>query len=292
MKESGDRRQEPGVRSQETEGREAADNDSRLWREYWDYGKSADCPVIDAHAHYGPYAGIYFPDRGEADSMVKMMDRAGVRCCVSAPHAGLVEPRRGHAVLVEAMARYPGRFYGYWCVNPNYPRDNAWALGTFPQTPGFVGFKFLSDYHQKPITHSAYAPILQYANERGLPVLMHTWGKSSYDGPALWAEVAERYPRASLIMGHSGYGEWDLALEMASRYDNIYLELTAAYHANGIIERMVREVGSRKVLYGEDLPWFDPQYAIGCVLCAHISDDDRHNILHRNAERVFGLDNG
>ncbi len=268
-------------------------NPSRLWQEYLEHGQAEDCPVISAHAHYGPYMGIYFPGRGEADSMLKMMDRAGMVRAVCAPHAGLVEPKRGHATMVEAMEAHPDRLFGYWCVNPNYPERLEDSLRDLAQSRGFVGIKFLSDYHRKPITSPRYTPALEYASEHGLPVLMHTWGYSPFDGPALWSELAEKYPKVNFLMGHSGYGEWDLALEVAAQHDNIYLELCAAYHANGIIERMVKEVGSEKVLYGEDLPWFDPQYAIGCVLCAHISDDDRHNILHRNAERMFwAVDSG
>ncbi|MHB0874479.1 MAG: amidohydrolase family protein [Anaerolineae bacterium] len=263
-------------------------NTSRLWQEYLAHGRAEDCPVISAHAHYGPYMGIYFPGRGEAASMLKMMDRAGMVRAVCAPHAALVEPRRGHALMAEVIAQYPERFSGYWCINPNSRQPIATSIEEFGRATGFVGFKFLSDYHLQPITSPKYAPVLEYADGHHLPVLMHTWGRSPYDGPALWSELAERYPGATLIMGHSGYGEWDLALSVARKYDNVYLELCAAYHANGIIERMVKEVGSHKVLYGEDLPWFDPEYAIGCVLCAHIGDEDRHNILHRNAERIFG----
>jgi len=263
-------------------------NPSRLWQDYVDYGRSADCPVISAHAHYGPYVGIYFPDRGEADSMLKMMDRAGVARAICAPHAGLIEPARGHELFARVIAAHPDRFAGYWCVNPNYPESLEQSLAQFERSTGFVGLKFLADYHRQPINGPRYAPALDYANAKGLPILLHTWGGSRYDGPALWADLAERYPRVPLLMGHSGYGEWDLALELARRYDNVYLELCAAYHVNGVIERMVREVGSEKILYGEDMPWFDPQYSIGCVLCAHITDDDRHNILHRNAERIFG----
>ncbi len=88
-------------------------------------------------------------------------------------------------------------------------------------------------------------------------------------------------------MGHSGYGEWDRAIGVARDYEHVYLELTAAYHVNGIIERMVREAGSHKILFGTDLPWFDPHYGIGCVVWAKIADEDRHNILHRNAERLL-----
>ena len=42
-----------------------------------------------------------------------------------------------------------------------------------------------------------------------------------------------------------------------------------------------------KILYGDDLPWFNPHYGIGCVLFSRISDEARHAILHENAERIF-----
>ena len=42
-----------------------------------------------------------------------------------------------------------------------------------------------------------------------------------------------------------------------------------------------------KILYGDDLPWFNPHYGIGCVLFSRISDAARHAILHENAERIF-----
>ena len=35
------------------------------------------------------------------------------------------------------------------------------------------------------------------------------------------------------------------------------------------------------------MPWYSPHYAAGAVLFARIGDDDRHNILHRNAERLL-----
>ena len=52
---------------------------------------------------------------------------------------------------------------------------------------------------------------------------------------------------------------------------------------------MVDAVGSQKVLFGTDLPWFEEHFGIGCVVLAHISDEDRRNILYRNAERLFGV---
>ena len=67
----------------------------------------------------------------------------------------------------------------------------------------------------------------------------------------------------------------------------MYLELCAAYHVNGSVTRMVNAGVQDKILYGDDLPWFNPHYGIGCVLFSRISDAARHAILHENAERVF-----
>jgi predicted TIM-barrel fold metal-dependent hydrolase len=41
------------------------------------------------------------------------------------------------------------------------------------------------------------------------------------------------------------------------------------------------------MLFGTDLPWFDPHHAIGALLSADISDEDRHNICHCNAEKLL-----
>ncbi len=84
-------------------------------------------------------------------------------------------------------------------------------------------------------------------------------------------EVAKQYPEVIILMGHSGYGEWDRAIGVARDYPNVFLELTAAYHANGIIEKMVKGAGSHKMLFGTDLSWFDPHYGIGRMrpFCPH-----------------------
>ena len=56
---------------------------------------------------------------------------------------------------------------------------------------------------------------------------------------------------------------------------------------NGIIEKMVNEAGSEKILFGTDLPWYSPHYAAGSVLFSNISANDVHNIFHKNAENIF-----
>ena len=64
--------------------------------------------------------------------------------------------------------------------------------------------------------------------------------------------------------------------------------MTAIPGDHGIIEMLCEKVGSEKLLFGTDMPWFDYHQAIGGVVSADISEEDMHNILHCNAEKLFG----
>ena len=66
-----------------------------------------------------------------------------------------------------------------------------------------------------------------------------------------------------------------------------YLELTSVLFVRGVVERFCETVGSERVLYGTDLPWFSEHHAIGALLSEDITEDDRHNICHRNAEKLL-----
>lgn len=259
---------------------------SALAKEFLSRGRSESCPVIDMHGHYGPFWGICLP-KPYAQGMLDSMDRCGVSATACSSHSALVDQERGNQEMAQVVKDNPGRFYGYRVVNPNYPQPARREVDRFPQDPGFVGFKFHPDQHSYRLTGEGYSPALEYAEEHRLIVLTHTWGHSEYDGPRMIPPLAEKYPHVTFIMGHSGYGEWEPAFAAAKEHDNVYLDLCAAYRVNGIIERMVREVGAQKILFGTDLPWFDPHWAIGSVCFSRITDQDRHAILHGNAERIL-----
>ena len=283
-------------------------NPSPLAREFFERGRCDACPLVDLHGHWGPFGGLYLP-AAAAERMAAALRRAGVtRIVCSSSDALLADPHEGNREIQAAVDRYPDLVSAYWSVNPNYPEVAARAPEGWSASRGFVGFKLLPDYHVYPVTGDRYRPALECANERGLLVLVHTWGGSACDSPQMLEEVAARYPRAVFLMGHSGYGDWDASLRVARERPNVYLELTAVYAAhdfpmmpsgsgtpsalmsclqvNGIIERMVEEAGSRKIVFGSDMPWYSPHYA-AAVLFAHITDEARHDILHRNAERLL-----
>ena len=265
---------------------------SALAAGFWSHGRLADCPVIDMHGHLGAVNGIWFP-RGEIASMIQSMDAAGVRLLVFAPHASLCCPDIGNRAAVEAVRQFPGRLRAYLSVNPHYPDDLGRDLEALEaQRDVFVGLKLLASYHGVPIAEAPYRRALEFADQRGLPVLLHTWGGDRCAGEAQVRKVAERYPRAQWLLGHSLHGQWEEAAALARQFPHVWLELTAVLGFHGILETFVERGCGQRLLFGTDLPWFSPHHGIGAVLSADITDDDRRDILYRNAERLLGLTAG
>ena len=285
-------------------------NPSSIAYEYVTQGLSSTCPIIDMHGHLGPNVELYLP-AAPVEKMRRSLQRAGVKKIVCAPHEALMaDPQSGNALMQATIDAYPEQFLGYWAINPNYPELVQRVGEDFAGARGFVGLKCLPDYHTYPITGERYRPALEYADARRLLVLVHSWGGSGFDAPGMLGEVAARYPGATFLMGHSGFGDWGTAIGIARDLPNVYLELTAVYaahdfgnqpggsgtpipflsclHVNGIIEEMVTGAGAKKIVFGTDMPWYSPHFAAGAVLFARISDEDRHDILHRNAERLLG----
>ena len=254
---------------------------------FWRDGCSNECPVIDMHGHMGRWRGIWFP-RASADGMMHTMDQAGVRMLCFAHHAALFSPDVGNRPAIEAVHRFPNRLRAYISINPHYPDQTAADLASYGNHRDvFVGIKVLASYHRVPWDDAAYEPAWRFANERRLLALGHTWGGSAFDGAAMVRKIAERYPDLKLLLGHSLYGAWDDAVAAVRDFPNVYLELTAVLNVRGAVEKFAEAGLADRMLFGTDLPWFDPHHGIGGLLSADITDEDRHRVLHRNAEGLL-----
>jgi len=262
--------------------------DTPLARAFWQDLRVPDCPIYDMHGHMGRFYGIWFP-LPSADEMVRSMERANVRLLCFAPHAALFAPEIGNATAVEAVRRHPDHLRAYLAINPNYPEQLRCDLAMLDgEADAFVGIKLLPDYHRVPATAEAYEPALRQADERKLLVLVHSWAGSACNGPDQMRGLAERYPNIVLILGHSLHGRCDEAARIANEFPHVYLDLCALLDNDRGVVEMFAEAGlSERMLFGTDMPWFSPVAGLGCLLSADITDDDRHNILHRNAERIL-----
>ncbi len=246
-----------------------------------------DYPIYDLHGHMGSFSGIYFP-LADTESMVTTLKKKGINLLVFCHHHALFSPDIGNSANIEAVRKYPEWLRAYCAINPNYPEIIAEDLKSFDEYADvYVGFKFLADYHGLPISHKNYQPAWEMADDKELLVLLHTWGGSSNDGPEQVRKVAKKYNNAKILLGHCCHGEWDKALEIAKDFPNIYLELCAVIDERGIVEKFVESIGSERIIFGTDFPWFSHNYYIGAILGADITDEDRHNIFYNNAKKLL-----
>ncbi len=251
-----------------------------------------DYQMIDIHTHMGPEYPIYYPAH-DADSMVAYMDECGVEVIVSAPCEDLFVKGFTRRDITEAMRKYPNRIKGYFAFNPNDTITSRQIEQTFAENPGYVGLKFLPDYHRTNITDPAYADALAFANEKKLLVLSHTWGLSmngeQCNSADKIATILDKYPNIRFIMGHSIQGQTELAIDIAQSYEHAYLDLCDTGRFYGMVERMVDAVGAEKVLYATDAPMQGYRFIQGAVLTANITDAQKKMILRDNAAKLLGL---
>ncbi len=261
-----------------------------LANRFWTTG-NVGFPVYDMHGHMGTSYAIYH-SHCEAPEMTAHMDSAGVRRLVFSHSHVLVGSKRNRDV-VEICRRFPEHLRMYAGIVPRYPEFVKEDLAEFDKwAPYCIGLKFLPDYYQLPANDKAWEYALKWADERGVPCLFHTWGKTPYDGGEIMLELVHKYQNIKFFMGHSIYREFDYARRVVkeSANNNVWLELTAIPGDRAHLEELVKLVGSDRLLFGTDMPWFDYFQAIGGVLSAKITDEDVKNILCDNVERLFGKD--
>lgn len=261
---------------------------NQLWERFKANRILPDCPIYDMHGHWGSTLGIALPaaDEAVAHTLLRQM---GVARLVFCHHHTLYTPDIGNDASIAAVRKMPDVLRAYMGINPNYPEEIEKDLARFDDYPDvFVGFKFLAGYHRIALEDERNRPAWEFANARKLPVLMHTWGGSVVDGPNNVRKIAERYPDIPLLCGHSFYGDWDQAIELAKTFPNLHLELTAVLIERGHFEILYDALGPQKLVFGTDFPWFSHSHSLGVLLGSGINEEDCRTILYRNARRILG----
>jgi len=262
------------------------DKNSGLAGMFWENGRLDGCYIVDMHAHMHNTSSMYFPAHSP-ELMIEVMKRCNTKLTVFCSHKAMTYADFEEEFNLEVAKRYPDYFLAYHAVIPGQTDFKAAAARMGANRDYYFGFKFHADSDTTKLTDDKYRPFLEYMDERRLPALLHTWGRSEYNGVDEVEKISGLYPNATFICGHSFHGDWKNGAELIKNRENLIAELTAVMDDRGAIELLCDIAGSDRVLFGTDVPWFDTHHGVGAVLSAEITDEDRRNIFYRNAEKLF-----
>lgn len=259
---------------------------SKYIEEFEKYGRLNSISIIDTHTHMDDVYGTCL-DVCSMEDCIKAMEEENIKQIWCAPHGDLFYPLSPNNDIEKYMSLFPQKVKGYYSFNPNYYDIYSKGLDRILSNIGYIGIKILPEYHKYPIDGENYKQAFEIANDNHLILLCHTWGGSPFNSIRHIEIIAEKYSNIQIILGHSAPNECDRAIELCKYYKNVYLDLCDIHRHSGIVEKMVKTAGSDKVLFGTDLPWYDPNYCTGSILYANITDEDRENIFYKNAERML-----
>ncbi len=247
-------------------------------------GAALEGLVVDIHMHLGEHVGFHIPHCRDLDLFVREMDAHGVDvggvAAVPACLGGL-QPG-GNDMVVEAVRRWPGRFFGWTAVNPHYP-DAMLAELERCYEAGCRGLK-LHDAVGLDYAHENYRLALDFAAARGMPVLIHTWGGQLDELEGYF----QHYQAVNWSLAHAGCSDPDKYVRMARTYENVYLDTCFSGSPRGLIEYFVEQDVAEKVMFSSDCYFMGLAQQLGRVVFAKISAEHKAMILGENARRFLG----
>lgn len=251
-------------------------------------GPLSGVDVVDCHSHMGPALYMNVPD-ADAEGLVGVLDGLGVAtACVSHSVAMVSDWRLGNDLCIEAVRRYPDRYFGYAIFNPRYPDQMEDELARCAAA-GLRGLKVHPDFHNMPVDSPLYDMVFERAQAENRAILCHYGaGPSPRAGSHLYKKVVERFPGATYIMAHSlpGMAAVDTAVEYFGKRENVFFCLANAF-AEGVIEYAAGKLGVERLLYGSDGCWGSMARRLGLICGTRLSEEEKRKVLGGNMRGIM-----
>jgi len=237
-------------------------------------------------------------------SLLEILDRAGIRRVgiVNYPSPDLMGfGDESNEFSAEYASHAPDRILPYGGVHPRFTKDPEGDVDRLVD----LGIRMLKIHpsHQLFPANAytegldALAAIYRRAEERGLPVMIHTGtsvfpgARSKWGRPMEIDDVAIDFPRLSIVMAHGGRPLWmDEAFFVLRRHPNVWLDLSSI-PPRRLLEWFPRleEIGDR-ALWGTDWPGpgvVDMRANLDAFLALPLSDALKRKVTVENPLRLL-----
>ena len=232
---------------------------------------------IDCHAHVGLDGSG--PD--DADKLIDYANRMGVeKMQISMPctkdEFPLEDVRRNNDTVVAAMKQYPGRFIGFFTLNPIYRKESLDEIKRCVDL-GMVGYK---GYIQVKINDPLYYPIIEKLIDLKMICLMHAECQLGVGGyrmkydigerpkatiPEDMVEAARRYPEAMFQWPHIASFDFEYVCKSIKDYPNIYVDVSGSNNHEKQVDFCIDQLGEDRVFFGSDGSYYQASWQDTCI---------------------------
>jgi len=244
--------------------------------------------LMDVNAVLGPLPHYRSRLAGPA-AVLAEMERLGItEAWVRHSYALAYDPLEGNretAVLV----RDEPRFRGVWVMTPLMYEEFGGrdALLRELAAGDFAALTACPAEHAFSLELWNAAPIYEMAVETGLPLLLDlSRGLAPTQVLEHVHEAAGAYPEAQFILLSISYRLLRMLIPLLRQRPNVHVDISNFDTFRGV-EALVEAVGPRQLLYGSQLPFFEPGMPLGRLIYADITAADRELIAHGNARRLL-----
>ncbi|UCH36579.1 MAG: amidohydrolase family protein [Armatimonadota bacterium] len=241
-------------------------------------------PIIDVHAHYGPW---FWPVRAQTvDEIRAGMKRFAIeRVFLASTVAITGEIESGNAQVAEVIEGSDDLFG--WCViNPNFVDLSLEQIQTYLRRRDFIGAKMHAAYHMQPMDSPLTAQLVKALLRYDKPLMVQVRSEGEL---ARLDALAEQFPSAHIIIGNMAGAHWQPAARLADKRVNIVIECGGRVADRDKIAYAMEKAGPHRVVFGTDQPLVHPAFAVGAVRDAQLESSQKDAVLQGNARRLFKL---
>lgn len=193
--------------------------------------------------------------------------------------------------IANAVAESGGKFTGLGTLHP----DSEDIEGDMEHllSLGLKGVKLHPDIQDFKIDDYRNLKIYELCEKHGVPILMHT-GDNRYDrsNPNRLCPILEIYTDLIIVAAHfGGYSVWEEASKKLKNFPNVYVDCSSSFSflKPRTAKKIIRTYGADKVLFATDYPMWEPSAEMEYFFKLKLKDEEMEKILHKNAEKVFGI---
>ena len=239
---------------------------------------------IDAHSHIGKFGSPFNIDF-DLNRLTDQMEEYNIEKTILCPAGCHLNEE-----LKEAYQAAPDKIIPLCWVNANEGQGAYDMLEHYLRDENFAGVKMQPLFDAFTADSPMVDPIMEIAEAYKKPVFIHC-GHPPFSLPWQIGLLAERHPHVPTVMIHMGHGHGvyiEGSLNMAYKYDNLFLEVSGM-PMGCQIKNAYETVGSERVMFGIDSPFHHPSVEIQRVYSCGLNDAQLEDVFYNNAKKFMDL---